>query len=845
MIAQGATSNHDESGLIDRVHTGVSRLLHPLLRAWLGFWCRPNVHGVDQIPDNLPVCYVLTNPAHTDIALLDSVTQRSGLQNPFVDPALPGAPARSWCFLNRRIGWVISRYAPVDYPRLLGAALASERNFALVPVSIFWGRAPGKDGSLLRALVSEQWSVSGRLRRLLTIALYRRDILIQFGKPISSTLIREDCDAPTALRQASRLLRRQLKAHRTTVLGPDLSHRRTLIDTIVQGAKVRAAIHEQLVQQREAGGAQQAQLELAARKAAKSIASDMSYVVIRFMHTLLRWLWQRLYEGIHVQGLDRLRPFAADYALVYVPSHRSHIDYLLLSYVLNEGGMIIPHIAAGDNLDLPVVGGLLRRSGAFFLRRSFRNDPIYAAVFAEYLLRVFARGHSVEYFIEGGRSRTGRLMDARPGLLAVTVAAAQQATVRPLAFVPVYFGYERLFEDHSYLNELRGASKQRESLLDIVRAAARLTSSFGRATVSFGEVFPLADYLDERAPDWRRLDLQSASAVNLVPELGRALLAKINASAVLNAHNLVALVLLATPHHALARRSLITQIDHYVELLRNSPEATYGCLIATGEEAVARTEAQKTLIVEADPLGAIASLDVLKAPLANWYRNNVLHTLATPSLILALCQGFGRGPALGSGQGSGSVSREWLRNRTLLLRPFLVRELHMSTPGDPTAIVDAWIETLVRGGWLYQRTDGALVPPPITHDHWQRTALLARVILPSLERYYIGVTLLRASGDAGIERNELLDQCLRVARRLARLHGLDAPEFFDRRLFESLLVELLAGGWMISMENGRLRGDQRLAIVLREGASVVGADFRTALWQLRHRAPEVVASVAE
>ena len=87
MIAQGATSNHDESGLIDRVHTGVSRLLHPLLRAWLGFWCRPNVHGVDQIPDNLPVCYVLTNPAHTDIALLDSVTQRSGRQNPFVDPA--------------------------------------------------------------------------------------------------------------------------------------------------------------------------------------------------------------------------------------------------------------------------------------------------------------------------------------------------------------------------------------------------------------------------------------------------------------------------------------------------------------------------------------------------------------------------------------------------------------------------------------------------------------------------------------------------------------------------------------------------------------------------------------
>jgi glycerol-3-phosphate O-acyltransferase len=804
----------------------LERLWHHWLRALLRRWCRPNVQGAEFVPREGAVCYVLANPAHTDIALLDGVARDRGLPPPFrdlrTDLGLANAPARAWCFLNQRMGWVLTRFVPVDHPKLLAAIMSSEADVALVPVSVFWGRAPGKHGSLLRALVSEQWSVSGRLRRLLTILLYRADILIQFGQPIASCAIRRDDGLPTVLRRTGRLLRRQLRAHRTAVLGPDLSHRRTLIDAVLRGERVRAAIAAEV-----AKGGDEAKLVAGARKAAQAIASDMSYIVIRFMDALLRWLWQRLYEGIHIQGLERLRPWAENHALVYVPSHRSHIDYLLLSYVLHHGGLMIPHIAAGDNLDLPVVGGLLRRSGAFFLRRSFRDDPIYAAVFAEYLMRVFARGHSVEYFIEGGRTRTGRLLDARPGLLAMTVNAAQRGTTRPLAFVPVFFGYERLFEDRSYLNELRGAKKTRESLGDILRAAARLTTSFGRAAVAFGEPLPLEAHLDATSPGWRTLDLGAPAAGDLVPGLGRTLLERINADAVLNAHHLVALVLLATPRLALSRRALIDQLDSYLVLLAHSPEGRFTALPASGEDAVARAEAQGHVVLEPDPLGAIASLPAQNAPLANWYRNNVLHTL-----LLALCSGDGHGLV-----GPSVPNRDWLRGRALLLRPFLVRELHLATPGGAAVVVDHWLERLLQDGWLYERTDGAIVLPPLTHDRWQRTALLSRAILPSLERYYIGVSLLRAAGDAGITRADLVDQCLRVARRLARLHGLDAPEFFDRRLFEAFVGELVAGGWARLDADQRLHGDHRLAIVLREGAAVVGADFRTALWQLRHRAP--------
>ena len=114
-------------------------------------------------------------------------------------------------------------------------------------------------------------------------------------------------------------------------------------------------------------------------------------------------------------------------------------------------GLMIPHIAAGDNLNMPLVGRFLRGGGAFFMRRSFRQDPLYASVFAEYVYQLAQRGHCLEFFPEGGRSRTGRLLPAKFGLLKMCVDSQQRGLPKPLAFVPVYFGYEIVLEGSSYL----------------------------------------------------------------------------------------------------------------------------------------------------------------------------------------------------------------------------------------------------------------------------------------------------------------------------------------------------------------------------------------------------------
>ena len=163
-----------------------------------------------------------------------------------------------------------------------------------------------------------------------------------------------------------------------------------------------------------------------------------------------------------------------------------------------------PHIAAGLNLNLPVVGRLLRKGGAFFIRRSLRGSALYTVVFMKYVAAMMARGHSIEYFIEGGRSRTGRLLTPMTGMLSMTVRSYLREPRLPVVFVPVYFGYERLLEAQTYIGELSGKPKQKESVPGLLRTVLRLfRRRHGRVHVNLGEPIHIDAVLDAHAPGWR------------------------------------------------------------------------------------------------------------------------------------------------------------------------------------------------------------------------------------------------------------------------------------------------------------------------------------------------------
>ena len=278
---------------------------------------------------------------------------------------------------------------------------------------------------------------------------------------------------------------------------------------------------------------------------------------------VLERLWNLLYDGVVVHHGEAIANIAPGKGLVYLPNHRSHIDYLLLSYFINAQGLAPPHIAAGANLNFPIVGPILRRGGAFFLRRSFKGEPLYAAVFREYLHTMLAKGFPIAYFIEGGRSRSGRTLSPKGGLLGMTVESFMREHPRPLLLVPVYFSYEKLLEGKTLIAELEGQPKRGESLGELLGVARHLRRDYGSVQMNFGEPLAVDDFLDGAAPGWQALQdgERRDAARRLTAPLALAMARRINAAVVINPINLFAMAIVGSARHALDERALAQQIE--------------------------------------------------------------------------------------------------------------------------------------------------------------------------------------------------------------------------------------------------------------------------------------------
>jgi len=699
----------------------------------------------------------------------------------------------------------------------------AEEDAQIIPVSVFWGQTPASESSPWKLLFADSWAVTGRLRRLLTVLILGRKTRVQFSAPIHlRELVQHNKGHERTVRMAQRLMRVHFRNLKTAVIGPDISHRRTLVKGLVHAPQVRQAIADEA--QRE--NLPLAKAEAQALRYGNEIASDYTYTAIRFLEVVLSWFWNKIYDGIKVNHIEQVQGIAPGHEVIYVPCHRSHIDYLLLSYLLFRNGLTPPHVAAGINLNMPVVGNLLRRGGAFFMRRTFKGNPLYTAVFNEYLHTLYTKGFPVEYFVEGGRSRTGRMLQPRTGMLAITLRSFLRSSRTPIVFVPVYIGYERVLEGRTYLGELRGASKKKESVLDIFKVFGALKQRFGQVYVNFGEPIRLAGFLDQQQPGWREQDhgpqyrpdwLNAATA-----RLGETVARHLNEAAAINPVNLVALALLSTSRLALDERALTRVLDLYLALLRQVPYSPHTTLPeGDGQALIEHVRSMNLVAEQKDALGRILYLDEGNAVLMTYYRNNVLHIFALPALLASFFLSSSR------------MSRQLLGQYVHALYPYLQAELFLRwTPEQLDEVIDQWLVALVEQGLLRQDNDLYVRPAPSSRQFVLLT-LLARTITQTLQRFYMATSLLINSGQNSLSAEALEDLCVMMAQRLSILHGLNAPEFFDKTLFRHFIQTLLQQGVLHADAQGKLGYHDKLG-ELAEGVAkrVLSAELRLSIRQV-------------
>ncbi|ULN64141.1 glycerol-3-phosphate 1-O-acyltransferase PlsB [Vibrio gigantis] len=748
-----------------------------------------------------PIVYALPFRSSVDILTLQKHALELGLPDPLSMLEINGKSLQRYVFISSRKTLLQDDdYVPSSSIEVFSELLSlhaddSELDVQVIPATVLWGRKPGKENNQKPYL-----QAMNGLEKSKAVLLAGRDCLVRFSPVVSLRYMANSHGTDSTIaHKLARVARIHFSRQKLAASGPNLPSRQALFDRLLKSEAIKKAIEDE-------AQAKNISIEKASKEAQDimdEIAANFSYSLIKRGEKILGWLWNKLYQGLHISNASTVRKLAQDgHEIVYVPCHRSHMDYLLLSYVLYHEGMVPPHIAAGINLNFFPAGPIFRHGGAFFIRRSFKGNKLYSTIFREYLAELFAKGYSVEYFSEGGRSRTGRLLQAKTGMLAMTIQAMLRGMNRPVTLVPVYIGYEHVMEVATYAKELRGKRKEKENASLVIRTIRKLRN-FGKGYVNFGEPIQLNQYLNEHSPEWTKdIDPMGTSKPQwmnpVVNDLATKMMTHINDAAATNALTLCATALLASRQRALSRDSLVSQINCYLSLLKNVPySATFTVPKDSAEDLVKHAESLNKFLIESDSMGDIISLDRHQSILMTYYRNNIIHLFALPSLIAQMTIR------------QHGLTIDAIQKNVAAIYPFLKKELFLSYDEDQLEdVVSKIIEELVSQGMLVV-SDNEVT---INQSNSQALMLLGRTISETLQRYSIALNLLAENPD--LDKSDLEQKSQDIAQRLGRLQGINAPEFFDKGVFASMFATLKQQQYLDNDGNCDLEKTQQFAKLL-------------------------------
>ena len=446
----------------------------------------------------------------------------------------------------------------------------TDRPVFIVPQVFFYSEKPGKTTTKLTNRIFGYDQNPGTFRKIIKSLIRPEKMFVELSKPLNlKTLVTENQTASLSSGHLALMLRRdllsQLMRHRQSTTGPVLkSH-----DEIKQNVLTNEDLQAYMIKYAERKNMPLYRARQEAVKYFDEMAAKYSPGFVAVSIRIIQWLSLTIFEGIRIdkKRFESIKQMSLNGPVIFVPCHRSHIDSMIMLYVMVQNHMSPPHFFAGKNLSFWPLGTFLRMAGAFFVRRSFQGAVFYTKVFSAYIHKLLEEGVHITVFIEGTRSRSGKLLQPQLGMINILLNAYQNGACRDLIFVPVFIGYDRVPEEGDYVHEIQGGKKSPESARQFLKIGKLLEKRFGKIYVNFDEPIALKDHLDQAGLSAEGLSSKEKNKV--CRQLGYQIMTAIDRSTIVSPRALAASALLNSKKTIRTYEHLMDQAMTYLSFLES------------------------------------------------------------------------------------------------------------------------------------------------------------------------------------------------------------------------------------------------------------------------------------
>jgi glycerol-3-phosphate O-acyltransferase len=689
---------------------------------------------------------------------------------------------------------------------LLDRQRRTDRSILLVPQVFVWSRSAGQRGSSAIDAVFGPAQWPGQVRSIAQFLANFRHATLRAGEPVDlrEFLAREAEDAGeardgTLVRRLTYTLLRRLERERRAILGVARKPADRLREEVIRSPKLQKIIADMAGE----GDKERQVITTRALGMLREMEASLDMNAVAAMDRAVEQAASRMFSAVEVDqaGIETLRERAKEGTLVLLPSHKSHVDYLALAWVLYRHKLQLPLVAAGENLNFFPVGAILRKAGAFFIRRSFSGDRLYAAVVDAYVRRLIKDGVALEFFPEGGRSRTGKLLPPKLGLLSLVVDAALGVPTRTTWFCPISIGYERFVEEKAFVRELSGGEKSKEDVGGLLRSFDAIVGRYGRLSVQFGKPLTLTDLLREIDPSAQVSALATLTPARrraVVTRLGFRVMQEINAVTAVTPGSLVATALLVHDRRGMARDALHARCERLARRLRAAHARFSPSLVdATGalrpdalDEAVqlfVRAEHLELHRVGGDviyvvPPEARMSLDLAK--------NVILHFFAARAIV-ATGLLAPPGPPL---------SADVVKERALALSKLFKYEFTFRADAKFETIFEEEVAGMEADGELTRVAGDAVSLAPRGDDGLEQVRLYASLLATFLEAYRVAARGLTALLRGPLAAKDLTRRAIPEGEKMFLAGDLRRREAISRPVLENAYGSFVDQGYLARVD---------------------------------------------